>query len=55
MNSDNIQGTVGLVLKVCKDHLGVELKIDDIDRSHIIGILLMGKDKLYMSLEKLEN
>jgi hypothetical protein len=31
MNPDNIQGTDGLVLKVCKDHLGVELKIDDID------------------------
>jgi hypothetical protein len=44
MNSDNIQGTDGLVLKVCKDHLGVELKIDDIDRSQLVGASLFESD-----------
>jgi hypothetical protein len=50
MNSDNIQGTDGLVLKVCKDHLGVELKIDDIDRSHIIGNITNGKGQIICRL-----
>ena len=57
MNSDNIQGTDGLVLKVCKDHLGVELKIDDIDRSHIIGNITNGKGQIICRLRnwKLRN
>jgi hypothetical protein len=50
MNPDNIQGTDGLVLKVCKDHLGVELKIDDIDRSHIIGNITNGKGQIICRL-----
>jgi hypothetical protein len=50
MNSDNIQGTDGLVLKVCKDHLGVELKIDDIDQSHIIGNITNGKGQIICRL-----
>jgi len=50
MNPDNIQGTDGLVLKVCKDHLGVELKLDDIDRSHIIGNITNGKGQIICRL-----
>jgi hypothetical protein len=50
MNPNNIQGTDGLVLNVCKDHLGVELKIDDIDRSHIIGNITNGKGQIICRL-----
>ena len=38
--------TDGLVMKICKDKLGIELSINDIGRSHVIGKVKDGKSQV---------